>query len=163
MVPADWGWGHCNKTHSCNGPNQPNNPGSKPVTSNGDKAPCTSAGDKHNTTTPESGSKPSPVQRQKKQCRVVTNNTVKHAQLNMGMFWLYNLKMKMNMIFPRDLRKKVCIQFCCRGQECKRDPDAVCSFLHPCSLEDLKLETIKLIGDHFLLNMVGWFSTNITF
>jgi hypothetical protein len=40
---------------------QPNNSGFKPVTSNGNKAPCTSAGDKHNTTTPKSGPKPSPV------------------------------------------------------------------------------------------------------
>jgi hypothetical protein len=66
-------------------------------------------------------------------------------------------KMKMNKIFPHDLREKVCIQFCCRGQECKRDPDVVCPFLHPHSLEDLKMETIKLIGDHFLAKKVGWF------
>jgi hypothetical protein len=69
-----------NKTNSCNAPHQPNNPGSKPVTSDGNKAPYTSAGDKCNTTTPESGLKPSPVQCQKKQHQVVTNNTVKSAQ-----------------------------------------------------------------------------------
>ncbi len=88
-----------NKINSCNNtcpdaPHQSNNPGSKPVTSNGNKAPCTSAGDKHNTRTPESGSKPSPVQRQKKQCWVVTNDTVKRAQSDMGMFWLSNPKCK---------------------------------------------------------------------
>jgi hypothetical protein len=66
--------------------------------------------------------------------------------------------MKMNKISPRNLREKVCIQFYCRGQEFKRDPDVVCPFLDPRSLEDLKLETIELIGDHFLANMVGWFN-----
>jgi hypothetical protein len=51
-----------NKANSCpDAPHQPNNPGSKPVTSNGDKPPCTSAGDKHKTMTPESKAKPSPV------------------------------------------------------------------------------------------------------
>jgi hypothetical protein len=76
----------------------------------------------------------------------------------MGMFWLTNPKMKMNEIFPCNLPEKVCIQFCCRGQECKRDLDVVCPFLHPRSLEDLKLETIELIGDHFLAKKVGWFN-----
>ncbi len=84
-----------NKTNSCNNncpdaPHQPNNPDSNPITSNGNKAPRTSAGDKHNTMTPKSRAKSSPVQHQKKQCWVVTNNTVKHAQLDMGMFWLCN-------------------------------------------------------------------------
>ncbi len=94
----------------------------------------------------------------KKQRRVVTNNNVKHVQLDMGMFWLHNPTMKMNKIFPCDLRDKIRIQFCCRGQECKRDPDVFCPFLHPCSSEDLKLETIKLITDHFLAKKVGWFN-----
>jgi hypothetical protein len=76
----------------------------------------------------------------------------------MGMFWLTNPKMKMNKIFPRDLCEKVCIQFCCKGQECRRDPDVFCPFLHPCSSEDQKLETIKLIGYHFLAKEVGWFN-----
>jgi hypothetical protein len=42
-------------------------------------------------------------------------HTVKRAQLDMGMFWLTNPNMKMNEIFPCDLREKVCIQCCCRG------------------------------------------------
>jgi hypothetical protein len=103
--------------------------------------------------------KPSPVQRQKKQCRVLTNNTVQRAQSDMGMFWLSYPKMKMKEIFPLDLPEKVCIQFCCRGQECKRDSDIVCPCLHPHSLEDLKLETIKFIRDHFLAKkIIGWFN-----
>jgi hypothetical protein len=152
-----------NKTNSCNNASpdashQSNIPGPKPVPSNCNKVPCTSAGDKRNTRTPESGSKPSLIQHQKKQRRVVTNDTVKDAQSGMGMFWLTNPKMKMNKIFPHDLREKVCIQFCCRGQECKRDLDIVCPFLHPRSSEDLKLETLQLIGDHFLAKKAGWFN-----
>jgi hypothetical protein len=109
-----------NKMSSCNNacpdaPHQPNIPGHKPVISNGDKVPCTSVGDKRNTTTPESGLKPSLVQLKKKQRWVVTNDTVKCAQSDMGMFWLTNPKMKMNKIFPRDLHEKICIQCCCRG------------------------------------------------
>jgi hypothetical protein len=111
-----------NKMNSCNNacpdaPHQPNIPGPKSVTSNGDKIPCcTSVGDKRNTTTPKSGSKPSPVQCQKKQCQVVTTDIVKCAQSDVGIFWLSKPKMKMIGIFPRDLRERVCIQFRCRGQ-----------------------------------------------
>ncbi len=72
------------------------------------------------------------------------------------MFWLSILKMKMTKIFPHDLPEKVCIQFCCRGQECKRDSYTICPFLHPCSLDHLKLETIKLIRYHFLAKKIGW-------
>jgi hypothetical protein len=55
-----------NKMNSCNNahpdaPHQSNIPGPQPVPTNGNKVPCTSAGDKHNTMTPENGSKPSPV------------------------------------------------------------------------------------------------------
>jgi hypothetical protein len=86
-----------NKTNSCDNahpaaPHQPNIPGPKPVTSNGKKVPCTSAGDKPNTTTSEIRSKPSPVQCQKKQRQVVTNDTVRCAQLDMGMSWPTNPK-----------------------------------------------------------------------
>jgi hypothetical protein len=54
------------KTNSCNNacpdaPHQLNIPGAKPTLSNGNNVPRTSAGDKHNTMTPESRSKPSPV------------------------------------------------------------------------------------------------------
>jgi hypothetical protein len=106
-----------NKTNSCDNacsdaPHQSNIPGPKPVTTNGNKVPCTSVRDKHNITTPENRSKPSLVLNQKKQRLVVTNDTVQRAQSDMGMFWLTNPKMKMNKIFPRDLAEKVCIQFC---------------------------------------------------
>jgi hypothetical protein len=72
----------------------------------------------------------------------------------MGMFWLSNPKMKLNELLPSDLCEKVCIQFCCKGRECMKDPGVVCPFLHPCSSEDLHLETIELIN--FLAKKVGW-------
>ncbi len=66
---------HWNKANSCNNahpdaPHQSNIPGPKPIPSNGNKVPCTSVGDKRNTTTPESKPKPSPFKHQKKQRRM---------------------------------------------------------------------------------------------
>jgi hypothetical protein len=59
---------------------------------------------------PRAGQSHLPSNARKKQCRVVTNNTVKCAQSDMGVFWLSNPKMKMNEIFLCDLCEKVCIQ-----------------------------------------------------
>jgi hypothetical protein len=67
----------------------------------------------------------------------------------MGMFWLHNPKIRNSEIFPRYLPDRVCIHFCGRGRECKRESDTASPFLHPCSPEELKLDTIKLIGNHF--------------
>jgi hypothetical protein len=63
-----------NKTNSCNNacpdaPHQFNISGPKPVPTNGDKVPHNFVGDKHNTTTPENRSKPSPVQQKKSNAR----------------------------------------------------------------------------------------------
>jgi hypothetical protein len=88
------------------------------------------------------------------QCRAVAN-TMKCAQSGMRMFWLCNPKNQE--IFPHDLFDRVCIRFCCRGRECKRESDTPCSFLHPYSPEELKLETIKLIGNHFIAKKIVWF------
>jgi hypothetical protein len=100
-----------NKTDSCNkfSPDalpQANNSGPNP-THQRKLTDRTSAGDKRNTTTPKGGVKPSPVQRQKKQRRAVANDTVKRAQLDMGMFWLHNPKIRNSKIFPRDLPDRV--------------------------------------------------------
>jgi hypothetical protein len=93
------------KTNSCNNarpdaPHQSNIPGPKHVPSYGNKVLCTSMWDKRNTTTPESRLKPSPVQRQKKQRWLVTNNTVKCVQSVMGMIWLTSPKMKNEQDLP---------------------------------------------------------------
>jgi hypothetical protein len=121
-----------NKMNSCNNvcpdaPHQSNIPGPKPVPNNGDQVPCTSVGGKRNTTTPETRSKPLPVQCQKKQSWVVTNNIVKRAQSDIGMCWLTNPKMKMNKIFSRDLREMFVSNFAAGGENAR---GARTSFVH---------------------------------
>jgi hypothetical protein len=76
----------------------------------------------------------------------------------MGMFWLHNPKIRMSKIFPQDLPEKVCILFRSRGKECKRELETACPFLHPRPPEDLKLETIKLISNHFMAKMTSRFN-----
>ncbi len=39
-----------------------------------------------------------------------------------------------------------------------RELDTSCPFLYPCSPEKLKLETIELIGNHFIAKKIGWFN-----
>jgi hypothetical protein len=36
--------------------------------------------------------------------------------------------------------------------------DTACPFLHPRSPEELKLETIELIGNQFIAKKIGWFN-----
>jgi hypothetical protein len=101
---------HWNKTNLCDNscPDalpQANNLGAKPThqckptaTSPGDKASRTSAGDKCNTNTQRwSKATPSPIPQ--KQQQVVTNNTAKCAQSDMGMFWLHNPQIRVSEIF----------------------------------------------------------------
>jgi hypothetical protein len=73
----------------------------------------------------------------------------------MGMICIYNPRIRISKIIPRDLPQKACIQFCCRGRECKKELATACPFLHPHSPADLKLETIKLIGDYFMAKKIG--------
>jgi hypothetical protein len=114
-----------------------------------DAASCTNAGARRNLTTPEGKTKPSQTQCQKKQRRTVANDTPKHQNMDMGMFWLRNPRIRIPHVFPANLPKKVCVNFCCRGKECKRENDEACTFLHHCSVTNLKLKTIEKIGDHF--------------
>jgi hypothetical protein len=108
-------------------------------TSPSDKVSHTSAGDKRKTTTSEGGAEPSPAQYQKKQPQTVTNNTKKPAQFDMSMFWLCHSKIRMSEIFPWDLPDRVCIHFCCRGRECKRELNTAYPFFHPCLLRNSKI------------------------
>jgi hypothetical protein len=83
---------------------------------------------------------------------------MKCAQLDMGIFWVHNPKIRMSEIFPRDFPDRVCIHFCCRERECKRESDNACPFLHPCSPEDCKLETVELIVINLIAKKIGWFN-----
>ena len=82
-----------------------------------DTASRTNAGDKHNSsTTPEGKAKPFQTQCQKKQRCRVANDTPKHQNTDMGMFWLHNPRIKITDVFPTNLPEKVCVNFCCRGR-----------------------------------------------
>ena len=118
----------------------------------------TNVGDKQNPATPKGDAKPSQVRRQKKERSAVTNDTPKHQNIDMGMVWLHNPKMRISDIFPTNLPKKVCVIFCCRGKECKNENEETCTFLHPCSRTNLKPETIEKIGGHFKDRNIGWFN-----
>jgi hypothetical protein len=66
----------------------------------------------------------------------------------MGMFWLHNPKIRFSNIFPSNLSKKVWVNFCCRGKECKKENEETCTFLHPRStMTDLKLSPSLLHDD----------------
>jgi len=54
--------------------------------------------------------------------------------------------------------EKICMPFCCRGRVCKTKSEEACTFLHPRSSIDLKIKTIKMIGDHFLAEKISWFN-----
>jgi hypothetical protein len=123
-----------------------------------DSASRTNAGDKRNPTTPKGEAKPSQTQHQKKQRHTVANDTPKRQNMDMEMFWLQNPRIMITVVFPANLPEKVCVNFCFRGKECKRENDEACTFLHPCSATDLKLKTIKKIGDHFKDKNIGWFN-----
>ncbi len=108
---------------------------------------------------PEGDAKPSQTQHQKKQRRAVANNTPKRQNTDMGMFWLHNpSRMRISNIFPANLPKKVCMNFCCRRKECKRENEEAWAFLHPCFTPDLKPETIEKISNHFKDRNIGWFN-----
>jgi hypothetical protein len=108
-------------------------------TSHADTLSCTPAEDKHNTSTPESGAKPSPIQRQKKTVPGGNQQHCETSSIRHGHVLAIQPKIGMDKIFPRDIPEKACIQFCCRGRECKKKLETACPFLHPCSPEDLKV------------------------
>ena len=123
-----------------------------------DAASCTNTGDKGNLTTPKGKAKPSQTQHQKNQHRTVANDTSKRQNTDMKMFWLHNPRIRITDVFSANLPEKVCVNFCCRGKECKRENDKACTFLHPCSATNLKLETIEKISDHFKDRNISWFN-----
>jgi hypothetical protein len=56
------------------------------------------------------------TQCQKKQRCRVANDTTKHQNTDVGMFWLHNPRIKITDVFPVNLPEKVCVNFCCRGR-----------------------------------------------
>ncbi len=71
------------------------------------------------------------------------------------MFYLCNPSINPADIFPKDMPKKLCTNFTCKGKECA---NTNCDFAHPRKASELKRETIILIANHFIKKDVGWFN-----
>ncbi len=99
-------------------------------------------------TTPDTNEEnPSSRQRQKKShCGVKVDTAAKEKE-NLGMFYLLNPSINPADIFPKDMPKKLCINFTCKGKECT---NTNCDFAHPRKALELKHKMIILIANHFI-------------
>ncbi len=71
------------------------------------------------------------------------------------MFYLRNPSINPLDIFPKDMPKKLCASFTCKGKECN---NTNCDFAHPRKASELKRKAIILIANHFIKKDVGWFN-----
>ncbi len=109
---------------------------------------------KRNPTTPETNEEnPSGHQRQKKPCRGVKVDTATKEKKDLSMFYLCNPSINPADIFPKDIPKKLCTNFTCKGKECT---NTNCNFAHPRKASELKCKMIILIANHFIKKYVGW-------
>jgi hypothetical protein len=74
---------------------------------------------------------------------------------NMGMFYLKNPECRATDVFPRDLAKKICVSFTCKGRECTRE---FCTFIHPQNPRDMDKNLVIAIGRNFSKTKKGWLS-----
>ncbi len=125
-------------------------------TSNATFMPEQRNGGKCNPTTPNTNEEnPSGCQRQKKPRREVKVDTAAKEKNNLGMFYLRNPSINPADISPKDMPKKLCANFTCKGKECT---NTNCDFAHPRKASELKRKTIILIANHFIKKDVGWFN-----
>ncbi len=111
---------------------------------------------KHSPTTPDTNKEnPSGRQRQKKPRRGVKVDTAAKEKKDLGMLYLRNPSISPADIFPKDMPKKHCANFTCKGKECT---NTNCNFTHPRKALELKREMIILIANHFIKKDVGWFN-----
>ncbi len=88
-------------------------------TSNATFMPKQRNGGKHNPTTPGMNKEnPSGRQRQKKPHHGVKVDTAAKEKKDLGMFYLRNPSINPADIFPKDMPKKLCTNFTCKGKEC---------------------------------------------
>ncbi len=124
-------------------------------TSNTTFTPEQHNGGKHDPTTPNTNKdNPPGHQRQKKPHRGVKVDTATKEKKDLGMFYLHNPPINPSDIFPKDMPKKLCANFTCKGKECI---NTNCDFAHPRKALELKRKTIILITNHFIRKDVGWF------
>jgi hypothetical protein len=103
-------------------------------------------GGKRNSTTPNTNEENhSGHQKQKKPCRGVKVDTAAKEKNDLGMFYLCNPFINPADIFPKDMPKKLCTNFTCKGKECT---NTNCDFAHPRKASELKRKTIILIANH---------------
>jgi hypothetical protein len=97
---------------------------------------------------------PSGRQRQKKPRRGVKVDTAAKEKKDLGMLYLRSPSINPADIFPKDIPKKLCANFICRGKECN---NTNCDFAHPRKASELKHKMIIMIANHFTKKDVGWF------
>jgi hypothetical protein len=68
------------------------------------------------------------------------------------MFYLCNLSINPVNIFPKDMPKKLCANFTCKGNKCNNTD---CDFAHPRKASELKRMMIIMIANHFIKKDVG--------
>ena len=73
------------------------------------------------------------------------------------MFYLVDPDMNPANIFPKNLDRRLCAKFCCKGKECSSEN---CGFEHISKERDLSQEDIKKICQHFKNNKTGWLNKN---
>jgi hypothetical protein len=96
-------------------------------------------------------------QRKKKpRCGVKVDTATKERK-DLGMLYLRNPSINPADIFPKDMPKKLCANFTCKGKECI---NTNCALAHPRKALELKSKTIILIANHFIKKDVGWFNKN---
>jgi hypothetical protein len=113
-------------------------------------------GGKRNPTTPNTNKEnPSGHQSQKKPCHGVKVDIAAKEKKDLGMFYLRNPSINPADIFPKDMPKKLCANFTCKGKECT---NTNYNFANPRKASKLKCKTIILIANHFIKKDVGWFN-----
>ncbi len=130
--------------------------GSSCPTSNTTSSPEHHNGGKCDPTTPNTnGDNPPGHQRQKKPCRRVKVDTAAKEKKDLGMFYLRNSSINPLEFFPKNLPKKLCANFTCKGKECN---NTNCVFAHPKKALELKRKTSIVIANHFIKKNTGWFN-----
>jgi hypothetical protein len=73
----------------------------------------------------------------------------------LGMLYLRNVYINPSYVFLKDMPKKICTNFTCKGKECT---NANCNITHPRMPTELKRETILAIASYFTKRDIGWFN-----
>jgi hypothetical protein len=113
-------------------------------------------GGKRDPTTPDTNKgNPSGHQRQKKPHCGVKVDTAAKEKKDLVMLYLRDPSINSADIFPKDIPKKLCSNFTCKGKECT---NTNCDLAHPRKASELKRKTIILIANHFIKKDVVWFN-----